>query len=53
MTDDLIGPPTLDDQGIVDDRIGRHAPRARMDDWWTALGEGELQRGQYPVTAPK
>src|SRR6266478_8951257 len=38
MTDDLIGPPTLGDQEIVDDRIGRHAPRARMDDWWTALG---------------
>src|SRR5215813_6089941 len=37
MTDDLIGPPTLDDQAIVDDRIGRYAPRARMDDWWTAL----------------
>jgi len=37
MTDDLIGPPTLGDQEIVDDRIGRHAPSARMDDWWTAL----------------
>jgi hypothetical protein len=39
MTDDLIGPPTLGDRAIVADRIGRYAPRARMDGWWTALGD--------------
>ena len=45
MTDDLIGPPTLGDLEIADDRIGRHAPRARMDDWWTALRDASSNEG--------
>jgi hypothetical protein len=28
-TDNLIGTPTLDDPGIVDDRTRHHAPRVR------------------------
>ena len=36
MTGSLIGPPTLGDRTIADDRTRHHAPRARMDGWWTA-----------------
>ncbi len=45
MTDNLIGPPILDDQAIVGDRIGRYAPRARMDGWRTALGDASSNEG--------
>ncbi len=32
----LIETPTLGDCTIADDRTRHHAPRARMDGWWTA-----------------
>src|SRR6266404_1322185 len=35
MTGSLIETPTLGDRTIVDDRTRHHAPRARMDGWWT------------------
>src|SRR5689334_10553138 len=36
MTGSLIETPTLGDRTIADDRTRHHAPRARMDGWWTA-----------------
>jgi len=35
MTGSLIETPTLGDRTIADDRTRHHAPRARMDGWWT------------------
>src|SRR5216684_7336786 len=37
----LIGPPLFDDAGRRD-RTRLHAPRARMDGWWT-LAAGDIE----------
>src|SRR5216684_3413146 len=53
----LIGPPLFDDAGRRD-RTRHHAPRARMDGWWT-LAAGDIEsrarrsHGEAKVTAIK
>ncbi len=42
MTGSLIETPTLGDRTIADDRTRHHAPRARMDGWWTAAARTAL-----------
>src|SRR5258705_8948227 len=42
MTGSLIETPTLGDRTIVDDRTRHHAPRARMDGWWTTAARTTL-----------
>jgi hypothetical protein len=42
MTGSLIETPTLGDRTIADDRIRHHAPRARMDGWWTTAARTGL-----------
>jgi len=42
MTGLLIETPTLGDRTIADDRTRHHAPRARMDGWWTAAARTAL-----------
>src|ERR1700737_1140366 len=42
MTGSLIETPPLGDRTIADDRTRHHAPRARMDGWWTAAARTAL-----------
>src|SRR5712691_2449028 len=49
MTGSLIETPTLGDRTIVDDRTRHHAPRARMDGWWTTAARTTLSLRQPPT----
>src|SRR6266700_1147464 len=59
MTGSLIETPPLGDRTIADDRTRHHAPRARMDGWWTAAARtapspANLQpRGQLKTALTK